>query len=70
MALIIDNEQGFEKHITRLCQTASYKFHVLRGIRKYLSIQKTRVLGNAFGDSGFNYALLNWMFWKKKIFII
>ena len=56
--LIIDNKLSFEKHIARLCQTASYKLHALRGIRKYLTLEKARVLENAFVDSQFNYAPL------------
>ena len=56
--LIIDNKLSFEKHIARLCQTASYKLHALRGIRKYLTLEKVRVLENAFVDSQFNYVPL------------
>ena len=42
----------------KLCQTASYKLHALRRIRKYLTLEKARVLENAFVDSQFNYAPL------------
>ena len=58
LGLIIDNKLSFEKHIARLCQPASYKLHALRGIRKYLTLEKARVLENAFVDSQFNYAPL------------
>ena len=30
LRLIIDNKPSFEKHIARLCQTATYKLHALR----------------------------------------
>ena len=49
--LIIDSNLNFEKHIARLCQTASYKLHTLRRIRKYLTLEKARVLENGFVDS-------------------
>ena len=62
--LIIGNKLSFQKHITKLSQTASYKLHALiRQIRKYLTLEK--VLGNALVDSQFYYAPLISMFWKK-----
>ena len=55
--LIIGNKLNFQKHITKLSQTASYKLHALiRQIRKYLTLEK--VLGNALVDSQFYYAPL------------
>ena len=69
LGLIIDNKLSFEKHIARLCQTATYKLHALRRLRKYLTLEKARVLGNAFVDSQFNYAPLIWMFCKKTIYL-
>ena len=68
LGLIIENKLSFEKHIARLCQTASYKPHALRRIRKYLILEKPRALGNAFVDSQFNYTPLIWMFCKKTIY--
>ena len=55
LGLIIDNKLSFEKHIAKLCQTASYKLHAFRRIRKYLTLEKSRVLGNVFVGSQFNY---------------
>ena len=55
LGLIVD-KLSFKKHITKLCQTASCKLHALRRIRKYLTLEKTRTLENAFMDSQFNYA--------------
>ena len=45
--------------------TAQYKLHALRRIRKYLTLDKAKLLGNAFIDSQFNYAPLIWMFCHK-----
>ena len=67
LGLIIDNKLSFEKYIAKLCRTASYKLHALRRIKKYFTLEKARVLGNAFVDSEFNYAPLIWMFCKKTI---
>ena len=61
----IDNELKFKKHIEDLCKKASYKLHVLRRIRGYLTVEKVRILANAFIDRQFNYAPLIWMFAGK-----
>ena len=61
LGLLIDNKLSFEKHIAKLCQTVLYKLHALRRLRKYLTLEKARVLGNAFVDSQFNYIPLIWM---------
>ena len=36
----------------------NYKLHALRRIRKYLSLEKAKMLGDVFIDSQFNYAPL------------
>ena len=51
----------------KLCRNAQYKLHALRRIRKYLSLEKAKILGNAFIDSQFNYAPLIWMFCRKEL---
>ena len=40
----------------------TYNHHALRRIRKFLTIEKAKILGNAFIDRQFNYAPLLWMF--------
>ena len=57
LGLIVDNKLSFEKHIAKLCQTASQKLHALRGL-KYLTSEKARAWGNAFADAQFDYAPL------------
>ena len=52
LGITIDNK----KHIENLCRTAQYKLHALRQIRKYLTLDKAKLLGKAFIDSQFNYA--------------
>ena len=67
LGITIDNELKFKKHIENLCKKASYKLHALRRIRGYLTVEKARILANAFIDSQFNYAPLIWMFAGKTL---
>ena len=57
LGLTIDKELNFSKHIDKLCRNAQYKLHALRRIRKYLSLEKAKMLGNTFIDSQFNVQL-------------
>ena len=63
--ITIHKALNFKKHIENLCRTAQYKLHVLRQIRKYLTLDKTKLLCNHFINSQFNYAPLIWMFCHK-----
>ena len=58
LGMTINKEWNFSKHIDKLCHNAQYKLHALRRIRKYLSLEKAKMLGNANIDSQFNYARL------------
>ena len=51
--------------LTKFCRKASYKLHTLRRIRKYLTVEKAKLLANAFIYSLFSYAPLIWMFANK-----
>ena len=66
LGITIDNLLIFNEHIDNLCRTANYKLHALRRIRKYLSLEKAKLLCNAFINSQFNYAPLVWMFCREK----
>ena len=55
----------FKKHIDNLVRKAQYKVHALLCVRKFLTIEKAKILGNAFINSQFNYAPLIWMFCKR-----
>ena len=67
--ITIDKALNFKKHIESLCPTAQYKLHALRRIRKYLTLDKTKLLENAFIDSQFNYEPLIRMFSHKTIYL-
>ena len=65
LGITIANELKFKKHFEDLRQKTSHKLHALRRIRGYLSLEKARILANAFIDSQFIYATLIWMFAGK-----
>ena len=67
LGITIDYDLKFKKHINELCRKASYKLHALQRIRRYLSVDKAKLLANAFIDSQFKYASLIWMFVGKTL---
>ena len=68
LVITIDNELKFKKHTEDLCKKASYKLNAFRRTRGYFTVEKARMLANAFFDSQFNYAHLIWMFAGKTLF--
>ena len=68
MDVIIDKNLAFQKHIDNLVRKAQCKLHALQCIRKFLPIEKAKILGNAFIDSQFNYAPLMRMFCRKTFY--
>ena len=65
LGITINKALNLKKHIENLCRTAQYKLYTLRRIRKYLTLDKAKLFGNAFIDSQFNCAPLIWMFCHK-----
>ena len=65
LGITTDKKLTFKQHIENLCRKAQYKLNALRGIRKFLTIEKAMILGNAFIDSHYNYTPLLWMFCRK-----
>ena len=51
LGITIDKKLTFKQHIENLCRKAQYKLYALRRIRKFLTIEKAKILGNAFIDS-------------------
>ena len=68
LGVMIDKNLTFKKKIDNLVRKAQYKFHALRCIRKCLTIEKAKILGNAFIDSQFNYSPLIWMVYRKTFY--
>ena len=52
-----------------LCRRASYKLHALGRIRKYLTLEKSKLLYNAFINNQFNYASIIFMFCRKQDYL-
>ena len=69
LGITIDKKLTFKQHIENLCWKAQYKLHALRCVRKFLSIEKAKILDNAFIDRQFNYAPLLWMFCRKTLYL-
>ena len=44
----IDKNSSFKQHIENLCRKVQYELHALRHIRKFLTTEKAKILGNAF----------------------
>ena len=61
----IDKQLKFKSHIEELCRKAAYKLHALCRIRKYLTVEKAKLLANGFINSQFTYAPFIWMFAGK-----
>ena len=61
----IDKQLKFKSHIEELYRKAACKLYALCRIRMYLTVEKAKFLANAFINSQFTYAPLNWMFAGK-----
>ena len=57
-----DKNLTFKKRTSKLCRRASYEHHTLHRVRKYLTVEKAKLLANAFINRHFNYVPLIWMF--------
>ena len=69
LGLTIDKDLYFNNPINKLCRNSQYQLHALRQIRKYLSLEKAKMLGIAFTDSQFNYSPLIWMLYRKGLYL-
>ena len=69
LGLTIDHRLTFKDHVDMFCSTINYKLHALRSIRKYLTLEKAKLLNNAFVISQFNYVFAIWMFCRKKYYL-
>ena len=68
LRIAIYKKLTLKEHIENLCRKRQYKLHALRRIKKFLTIKKAKILGNAFIDTQFNYAPLIWMFCRKTLY--
>ena len=56
--ITIDKNLTFKHNVKNLFRKAQYKLHSLRCIRKFLTMEKVKILGNTFIDCQFSFALL------------
>ena len=64
----IEKKLTFKQHVENLYRKGQYKLHSLRRIKRFLTIETAKMLGNAFIDSQFNYAPSLWMFCRKTLY--
>ena len=69
LGITIDKHLDFQKYIENLCSNANYKLHALRRIKKYLAVEKAKLLGNVFTNSQFISAPLIWMHCQKTLYL-
>lgn len=67
LGIDIDNRLKFDLHIQSLCKQANQKVRSLYRIRKYLSLNQTETLCNAYVLSYFKYCPIIWMFSNKTL---
>ena len=68
LGITIVNELKIKKHINnKLCRKLPHRLHALQRIRRYLSVDKARLLAYAFTDSKLNYMPLIWIFAGKTL---
>ena len=65
LGVTIDQNLTFKNHITNLCTSAKNKLKALQRIRKYLTLEQTKIIADAFIYSQFNYCNIIWMFCSK-----
>ena len=65
LGITIDHNFEYDEHLSNLCIKANGKLPALTKVRKYLNIDKTRNLFNAFFKSQFKYCSLTWMFCSR-----
>ena len=67
LGIKIDSRLSFEKHVTKLCKTATTKLNALKRLRPYIISEKTRkILIQSFVSCRFNYCPLVWYFITAK----
>ena len=58
LCAVIDKSLTFKMHTDNLVSKVQYPPHALRRIRKFLIVEKAKLLDNAFIDSQFNFTPL------------
>ena len=67
IAITFDNKLTFESHVTKICKTASQKLHALACLSNNMSMEKRKVIMNAFISSQYGYCPLIRMCHSRKL---
>ena len=67
LGVTIDNKLSFDPHVTNLCKKVSQKLSALSRISSYMTIEKRKLIMNAFINSQFGYCPLVWMFHSRAL---
>ena len=65
--ITIDKHLHFKNNIDNLWLNTNYKLHALKRMRKYLAVEKAKLLANAFIH--FHAVLLMWMFCQQILYL-
>ena len=65
LGITIDSKLNFKEHINNIVQKAYYKLYALRRLRKFLTLEKAKILACSMIESQFAYCPLIWMFCSK-----
>ena len=63
--ITIDSKLNFKEHINNIVKKTYYKLYALRRLRKFLTLEKTKILACSMIESQFAYCPLIWMFCSK-----
>ena len=66
LGITIDDKLNFLPHIRETCKKVNRNSRALIRLRRYLSIEKTHLLCNAYILSNFNYSPLIWSFCSRE----
>ena len=67
LGISFDRDLKFDLHITNICKKANRKLTALGRVSKFISLEKRRLLFNAFIQSQFAYCPLVWMFHDRRM---
>ena len=67
LAVLLDNNLKFQKHVNNLCTKASQKLSALCTVSSFMNTGQKRIIMKAFINSQFGYCPLVWMNHDRKI---
>ena len=65
LVITIDSKLNFKEHFSYIVKKANYNSHALRRLRKFLTLQKAKILARSMVESQLVYCPLIWLFCSK-----